>query len=573
MRGEENMKLSRRSFIKTGLSGAALVAFGGFSTTLLHKLSAAPGYQTTIGRTIMPINVPSTSPKLLPTDISKYTQYGYGRWQEGPGLDYEKRMDLMPASYRGDGVKPSATLLRFFTITDIHITDKETPAQAIFYGYKGGVSSGYSGIMLYTTHVLDAAIQTVNAIHKKSPIDFGISLGDTCNNTQYNETRWYIDVIDGKTITPSSGAHDGAESIDYQKPYKAAGLDKTIPWYQTLGNHDHFFMGFMPPNDYIRQSLIGDDIVNLGNLFTDPKGLESRGFYMGSIDGSTPYGDVIGVGPVKNFATPPKVRAADPNRRSLAKKEWMREFFETSSNPVGHGFSQYNLDQDFACYSFEPKSNLPLKVIVLDDTQRHDDPNNSNSFGYGHGSLDKKRYEWLVDELDKGQREGKLMVIAAHIPIGVETGDSMMAWSPNAYISEAALFAKLHEYSNLILWVAGHRHWNTVTPFKSPDPNRPELGFWQVETASLRDFPQQLRIFEILYNSDNTISILATNVDPDVSAGSLVEKSRSYAVAAQQIFNNELPFSPTGSYNAELVKKLSPEMQAKMQTYKAGSGK
>lgn len=57
--------------------------------------------------------------------------------------------------------------------------------------------------MMYTTHVLDAAIQTVNALHQKNAFDFGISLGDTCNNTQYNELRWYIDVIDGKVITPA----------------------------------------------------------------------------------------------------------------------------------------------------------------------------------------------------------------------------------------------------------------------------------------------------------------------------------------------------------------------------------
>ncbi len=93
-------------------------------------------------------------------------------------------------------------LLNFFTITDIHITDKESPAQAIYFGYKGGVSSAYSPVMLYTTHVLDAAVQTINALHKKKPFDFGISLGDTCNNTQYNELRWYIDVLDGKVINP-----------------------------------------------------------------------------------------------------------------------------------------------------------------------------------------------------------------------------------------------------------------------------------------------------------------------------------------------------------------------------------
>jgi len=561
-------RLSRRTFIKTGISGATLLACGSLlpgSNWLLRPLEAAPGFQTTVKRTVMPVPVPATSPKLLPSEVAKYSRYGYGSWQDGEGLGSQKRLDLMPSAYSGTAVKKAAKLLRFFTITDIHISDKETPAQAIAYGYRGGSSSGYSPVMLYTTHVLDAAVRTINAIHKKDPLDFGISLGDTCNSTQHNELRWYIDVLDGKEITPSSGDHAGADSIDYQKPYKAAGLDKTIPWYQALGNHDHFWLGFMPPNDYIRQSLVGEDIVNLGNLFTDPSGLDSRGVYMGAIDGSTPYGDIIGAGPVKDFPTPPKVRAADPDRRSLAKKEWIGEFFETSSQPVGHGFKQDNFDNAFACYSFEPKSELPLKVIVLDDTQRNDDPNNPYSLGYGHGSLDKERYAWLVSELDKGQAEDKLMVIAAHIPIGVESGNSMVAWSPNAAVTEAQLFAKLHEYPNLIMWVVGHRHFNTITAFQSPDPSRPELGFWQVETSSLRDFPQQFRTFELVLNSDNTVSIFAADVDPTVKAGSPAAKSRTYAVAAQQIFANNLPLLPTGSYNAELVCQLTSPMQAKIQ--------
>ena len=97
---------------------------------------------------------------------------------------------------------------------------------------------------------------------------------------------------------------------------------------------------------------------------------------------------------------------------------------------------------------------------------------------------------------------------------------------------------------------------------------RPELGFWQIETASLRDFPQQLRTFEIVRNSDNTVSIFTTNVDPAVKEGSLAATSRSYAIAAQQIFNNKIDTTLTGSsYNAELVKPLSPEMQAKIQSY------
>ena len=559
------MKLTRRTFLKTGLSGAALVASGTLPKKWLSRCAAAAARaRTTATSTVLPVPVPATSPKLLPTEIAKYSQYGYGKWQAGEGVAYQKRLDLMPTGYSAAKAVPAANLLRFFTITDIHISDKETPAQAILYGYRGGVSSAYSGVMLYTTHVLDAAIRTVNELHKEMPIDFGLSLGDTCNNTQYNELRWYIDVLDGKRIQPSSGNHAGADAIDFQKPYQAAGLNKAIPWYQTMGNHDHFFIGFLPQNEYSRKTLVGDQIINLGDVFTDVKGLDSRGFYMGAIDGGTPYGDLIGVGPEKNFATPPKVRAADPDRRSLYRQEWMNEFFKTSTWPIGHGFSQANIDNDFACYSFEPKSNLPLKVIVLDDTQRSDDVNNPNSLGYGHASLDQARYDWLVQELELGQAEGKLMMIAAHIPIGVEPFPSMMGWNELAPVTEAQLIAKLHEYPNFILWAAGHRHINTVTAFKSPDPNRPELGFWQVETSSLRDFPQQLRIFQLVRNQDATVSILATNVDPIVSEGSLAAKSRTNAVAAQQIFKNELPFLPTGSYNAELVVQLSPQMQEKL---------
>ena len=538
-----------------------------------EEYSIASDVFTTLQKTVVPVPVQLNAENIYPYEVSKYKQNGYGDWNYGPGIDFVKRLDIMPSNYSGASANNTSSLLHFFTITDIHITDKESPAQAIYLGYKGGSPSTYSPVMLYSTQVLDAAVQTINALHKQKPFDFGISLGDTCNSIQYNELRWYIDVLDGKNINPDSGAkddpHPGPHN-DYQDEYKAAGLDKTINWYQALGNHDHFWMGFLPPNDYIRRNMTGEYIVNLGNPFIDPRGLDSRGFYMGSINGSTPYGDVIGAGSVKDLKTPPKVLAADPNRRALSRTEWMSEFFNTSSSPKGHGFNQSNVRTGFACYTFEPKSNIPIKVIVLDDTQRDDDLNNPDSLGYGHASLDNERYDWLVKELDKGQAEGKLMIIAAHIPISVEQADSMMGWNPAAPISEAQLISKLHEYPNLILWIAGHRHLNIVTALKSPDAARPELGFWEVETASLRDFPQQLRTFEIVRNSDNTVSIFATDVDPAVKDGSLAAISRSYAAATRQIFNMTPDPMPTGSYNAELVKQLTPEMQEKLSVVGGG---
>lgn len=525
---------------------------------------------STLEQTIIPIT--PTGPDIEPWEISKYEEHGYGKWDYDSGSDFGRLYDIMPADY-GEGDAPItnvAKLLNFFAITDVHITDKESPAQLIHMAqFPSGIGknaiSVYSGAMLFTTHVLDAAIQTVNAIHAQTPIDFGISLGDVCNSAGYNELRWYIDVLDGKDINPDSGHKDDpicGPYNDYQDPYKATGLDKTIPWYQVIGNHDQHWMGSKPISKYLEDAYTGKNVLNIGNVLL-PGGINTREYYMGVLDGRKIYGDIYGAGRVEDFPKPPRV-PADLNRRPVSSKEWMREFFNTASYPKGHGFTQENIDNDFACYSFEPKSDAPIKVIVLDNTVKRNTPGlDPDVHVYGYGSLDQERYEWLVAELQEGQANNKLMIIASHVPIGVETPPSPMAMWPGSYVSEEELISELHKYPNLLLWIAGHRHLNTITSFPSPDPEHPEFGFWGVETVSLREFPQQLRIFDIVRNSDHTISIFATNVDPAVAEGSLAETSRSYAIAAAQLFNvsTEIP------RNAELVKQLSPEMQLVIQNY------
>ncbi|MCX5810416.1 MAG: TIGR03768 family metallophosphoesterase [Proteobacteria bacterium] len=579
--------LRYKKFCLVILMSMLIFSSSGCSKSVARSQSQLEGYPiasdvfTTRQKTVMPDPKPLKT--ILLDEVSKYSQYGYGTWKDGKGIDDGKRTDIMPAGYTGALATKKAKLLNFFTISDIHITDKESPSQLIYlqqliYPSAGKapwsfVTSIYSPVMLYTTHVLDAAVQTINALHKKTTIDFGISLGDTCNSTQYNELRWYIDVLDGKVITPSSGAHAGADTIDYQKPYKAAGLDKAIPWYQTMGNHDHFWIGSIPVNDFLRQSYTSDTVIATGDVLANPRNISKPYYYMGVLDGSTPYGDIAGAGPVGKFGSAPKV-AADPDRRSLLRTEWMKEFFTTSSNPVGHGFNLVDANKGFACYSFVPKSNIPIKIIVLDDTQREDD---GSPDIHGHGFLDQARWDWLKKELADGQAAGQLMIIAAHIPIGVEATKSEMGWwlDPQNAVTLPDLINELQKHPNFIMWIAGHRHLNTVKAFPGLTA---ENSFWQVETSSLRDFPQQLRTFEIYLNSDNTISIVTTDVDPAVKGGTPAAKSRSYAVATQQIINNNIytvnpngdpsiKSMPIGSYNAELVKQLSPEMQKKMQNY------
>jgi metallophosphoesterase (TIGR03768 family) len=571
-------------------------------------------------------------------NVSQYDALGYGDWTFGEPLPIVLRKDIMPGTDAYPTPTRNTKFLNFFAITDIHITDKEAPNQLVTLqkentAFSGQNTSIYSPIMPYTTHVLDAAIQTANALHKNNPFDFAISLGDTCNSTSYIELRWYIDVIDGKVITPSSGAHLGADTIDYQKPYQAAGLDKSIHWYQALGNHDHFLIGSFPVYESGLEDSYTSDTVwsvpaelltpnpatfpalfNKGNI-NPSSGLTQ--YYGGTINGSTSSGTVIDDGDVGQYATPPKV-AADPDRRSLHRTEWIQEFFNTSGTPVGHGFHQVDPTKPagFACYSFLPKSDVPLKVIVLDDTQREDD---GSVDIHGHGFLDATRWAWLQKELDDGQAANQLMIIAAHIPIavvgiGAETewwlggktvanplGDASTT-TQNA-VTLAGLVTKLQNTPNLLMWIAGHRHLNTVKAFMPPVGGSPDQGFWQVETSSLHDFPQQFRTFEIYLNSDYSISIVTVNVDPAVADGTPAATSRKNAIAAQQIVQQVLTantpnitlaggvipvpsMDPTrdqdgstdptilytdlsgagipynASYNAELFKQLSPEMVA-----------
>jgi hypothetical protein len=176
-----------------------------------------------------------------------------------------------------------------------------------------------------------------------------------------------------------------------------------------------------------------------------------------------------------------------------------------------------------------------------------------------------------VSELEEGQTDGKLMIIALHAPIGVFDSGSALGWWSGSYVTEAAFIAKLHTYPNLLAILAGHRHQNAVTAFLSDDDAHPERGFWQIETASLKDFPQEFRTFDIVRNSDNTVSIIAKDIDPAVREDSLANLSRTYAVAAQQLFKNDIGegtgLPSSGVYNAELVKQLSSDMQTKIASY------
>ena len=142
------------------LVGMLIFALFGYAKNVYTNPSQLEGYPivfdvfTTLESTIVTVPVPSNSPALLLTDISKYSQYAYGVSQFGSGLGYEKRLDPMEDAYNPTSASDVARLLNFFT-----------------------------------TQTLDAVVQTVDALHKEKPFDFGNALVDTANSSQYNELK------------------------------------------------------------------------------------------------------------------------------------------------------------------------------------------------------------------------------------------------------------------------------------------------------------------------------------------------------------------------------------------------
>jgi hypothetical protein len=108
------------------------------------------------------------------------------------------------------------------------------------------------------------------------------------------------------------------------RPFQATGLNKSIPWYQVVGNHDHFWTGMFTPNTYLLNNYVSSNVLNIGDLLKGAD-LDSRGRYMGVIDGYSEFGEVVKAGLVENFTSPPQI---NPNndRHFINKTDFISEF-------------------------------------------------------------------------------------------------------------------------------------------------------------------------------------------------------------------------------------------------------
>lgn len=421
-------------------------------------------------------------------------------------------------------------LLAFAQLSDVHMCDAESPMRLEYA--EAASSSAHRPQEILSLHIADAMVRQLNSIAvgpvTRKPIDLAIQTGDNSDNTQHNEVRWNIDVFDGGEVTPGSGDPTRYEGVmdgtpEYynpdlfwhpegspagkqddrpraqfgfptipgllqaaRAPFQAEGL--SFPWYTCIGNHDPLVQG---------------------NWSATP------GYHATSL--GTSKQTRVGVLVVEREVSP------DPDRKLLSRAEWVQEHFTTTGLPVGHGLTEENRTSGTAYYSFDRGL---VRFIVLDSV---------NPNGFDTGSLDQTQFHWLKDLLEQSRR--RLVVLASHHTIDSMTNAFVGSIDPQPRIVGSKVRAELLRHECVIAWVNGHTHRNQVWAHR----RRGGGGFWEINTASHIDWPQQSRLLEIADNKDGTVSIFATMVDhagPESFDGNLTDPVQLAALARELAAND-----------------------------------
>ena len=419
----------------------------------------------------------------------------------------------------------STPLLLMHHLSDLHVCDAQSPTRPEYLDRwadpdspireKVGTIGTYRPHAMLSPHVVEAMIQSLNTITSGPlsghAIDAAIITGDTTDNAQLNEVSWYLALLDGLDFRPDSGDHqryegvidDGAEHYDTRywhphgtpvgkedddarakygfpvvpnllnscrTPFKATGLQ--FPWFAVHGNHDALLQGTVAPEPKISAAMIGD------KRYTD-------------LPSDVSLADVLSsfqeIGPA---SYPPALDApftqvtADVERRAVKRGEYAAMHVASPGLPKGHGFTQEHIDKKHMYYSTFIGA---IKLIVIDSV---------NEFGGWQGSLDVEQFEWLEREVANADRP---VVLASHHPLS----KMFNSYAPTGRrICVEEIQEMLLKYPQLIAWFAGHEHRHHIKWVGAEEEVR---GFWQIETASHADWPQQSRTIEIVRDSAGDI--------------------------------------------------------------------
>ncbi|MDN4160634.1 TIGR03767 family metallophosphoesterase [Nocardioides abyssi] len=529
--------ISRRQLLRS--AGAAALAAtaaasGAVSSAATAASSAATSGSAALGRVVR-------RGTTLAATIGKGTPnaQGYVELVAGPGEAHKVRK-LAGAKAGVKRAKKRKGLLAFAQLSDVHITDAQSPLRVEWVdrwddedtqgGPTGQLASSYRAHEMLAAHIADSMVRQINSIGTGpvtgKPLALAVQTGDNSDNSQYNEIRWNIDVLDGAEVRADSGdpekwegVHDldpdhydihywhpdgtpaGAEPdrphakwgfpdapglLDAaRRPFQAEGLK--MPWISAFGNHDGLVQGnFLHAIDGLNEFAVGDR-----KAIVPPEGV-TKVEVLGAL---LARGEAVSR-LLKRIAEAPNTRTVTPDedRRLLSRAEVVAEHFETTSKPVGHGFTEENKAAGTAYYAY---TRGKIRFVVLDTV-------NTVSGGQ-YGYIDPAQLTWLRATLKQAKKAKKYVVICSHHPLSSFSDKQLAAKLESVLLANPVVIA----------WVNGHTHTNHVwahpkTTVKGKNKGR---GYWEINTASHIDWPQQSRLIEVADNKDGTLSIFTTMVD------------------------------------------------------------
>ena len=512
--------VSRRRFI----AGVSALAIGwGVSRQVLGDALALP---------MRAADVPSTLLQTIKMSSSA-ARGSYRILLAGAGEDFIARVDLLGREADPRRSTSRRSLYYFAHLSDIHVIDAQTPARmdAIQSIAPELFTDACRPQDTLTTHVLASVVDSVVAAQSSSitgaPLASAISTGDSADNLSSLETRWYIDILDGKDVTPNSGAvgvYEGPQiwseatyayhpddpmgdvygaygyptvpgmlAAAVSNPVTSQGLP--VPWFAVYGNHDATYMGTFRADPALFAWAVGSRKAATGEAL----GLNwLQGF---ATDLSVAQIAINAIRESVGFLPGIRDVTADPARKLLERADFMQAHLDSPAvpGPVGHGWTQAHVDSGETWWSADMTPYL--RVFGLDTC---------NLAAGADGAVPQDQFDWLQAQLEQCQTQGRLAIICSHHnSLTLENGATPVTGG-QPLIHAEEFIDMLLRYPVCIAWLNGHTHINTLTPHLREGGVG---GFWEITTASCVDFPQQQQLVELIDNRDGTLSIFVTALD------------------------------------------------------------
>ncbi|MFL5872387.1 MAG: hypothetical protein ACJ75T_02795 [Solirubrobacterales bacterium] len=309
-----------------------------------------------------------------------------------------------------------------------------------------------------------------------------------------------------------------------QQAFAASGLK--VPSYVAFGNHDALVQGNAAANAAFEQVATGC-LKPIGPV-SNP---ENASALLSALFNPVTL--------LSSFLTSPQntiVVPGDPNRRFVSKKQY-KDIFKAGSQADGHGFGLIDPAQETASkgaagyYAWSPKPGM--RFIALDTVAEAGTILTPSGKSTSDGNIDDPQFKWLRGQLEAATAADQLVVIFSHHAPESLVADVPDELAPPCTVNdshghdinpgcdldprlsfpihlEADAVNLLHEFPNVIAWVAGHSHDNVVDAFPDPKGNG---GFWSIRVAAEADWPQQSRLLQVFDNHDGTLSIFGTILD------------------------------------------------------------